>query len=150
MFLGHYPAKLSNSIQLTLRPEWQTLVADGVYLIQGFDQNLIIMTPHAFRTVYEQLTGLNIADPLVRLFMRTFLSTTTAIPNVENATIRVPQFLLDYARLESNVVVVGQGEYVEVWSPENWQIQQEEIGRSDINASRFAAFEINLTENHTK
>lgn len=146
MFLGHHFTQLKNSNRLPIRPDWQQLISSGVYLTQGFDQNILILTPNTFQEIYSRITALNIADPLARLFLRMFLSTASFIENVENETISLPQDLLDYANLESNVVVVGQGDYVEVWSTDMWQQQQIEIQDSKANAQRFAAFTITTAE----
>ena len=118
----------------------------GVYLTQGFDQNLLILTPNAFQNIYARLAALNITDPFVRLLLRMFLSTANYIESVENETISLPQDLLEYANLESNVVVVGLGDYVEVWSSDLWQQQQSEIQDSLANAQRFSAFTISTSE----
>ena len=146
MFLGHHFTQLKNSNRLPVRPDWNKLISSGVYLTQGFDQNLLILTPNAFQEIYARLAALNIADPLVRLLLRMFLSTANFIESVENETISLPQDLLEYANLESNVVVVGLGEYVEVWSSDLWQQQQSEIQDSQTNAQRFSAFTISTSE----
>lgn len=142
MFLGHHFTQLKNSNRLPIRSDWQKLISSGVYLTQGFDQNILILTPSTFQEIYARLTALNITDPLVRLLLRMFLSTANYIENMENETISLPQDLLGYANLESNVVVVGQGEYVEVWSSDLWQQQQTEIQDSQANAQRFSALTI--------
>jgi MraZ protein len=146
LFLGHHFTQLKNSNRLPIRSDWQQLISSGVYLTQGFDQNILILTPNTFREIYSRITALNIADPLARLFLRMFLSTASFIENVENETISLSQDLLEYANLESNVVVVGQGDYVEVWSSDLWQQQQIEIQDSKANAQRFAAFTISTAE----
>jgi MraZ protein len=106
----------------------------------------LILTPNTFQEIYSRITALNIADPLARLLMRMFLSTASFIENVENETISLSQDLLEYANLESNVVVVGQGDYVEVWSSDLWQRQQSEIQDAQANAQRFAGFTISTAE----
>jgi MraZ protein len=146
LFLGHHFTQLKDSNRLPIRSDWQKLISSGVYLTQGFDQNVLILTPNTFREIYSRITALNIADPLARLFSRMFLSKASFIENVENETISLSQELLDYANLESNVVVVGQGEYVEVWSTDLWQLQQIEMQDSKANAQRFAAFNITIAE----
>jgi MraZ protein len=146
LFLGHHFTQLKNSNRLPIRSDWQQLISSGVYLTQGFDQNILILTPNTFREIYSRITALNIADPLARLFLRMFLSTASFIENVENETISLSQDLLEYANLESNVVIVGQGDYVEVWSTDLWQQQQIEIQDSKANAERFAAFKITTAE----
>jgi MraZ protein len=142
LFLGHHYTQLKNSNRLPIRSDWQKLISGGVYLTQGFDQNILILTPDIFQDIYKRLTALNITDPLVRLLLRMFLSTANYIESMENETISLPQELLGYANLESNVVVIGQGEYVEVWSSDLWQQQQTEIQDSQANAQRFSALTI--------
>ena len=142
MFLGHHYTQLKDSNRLPIRSDWQKLISGGVYLTQGFHQNILILTPDIFQDIYKRLTALNITDPLVRLLLRMFLSTANYIESMENETISLPQELLGYANLESNVVVIGQGEYVEVWSSDLWQQQQTEIQDSQANAQRFSALTI--------
>jgi MraZ protein len=146
LFLGHHLTQLKSSNRLPVRSDWKKLITSGVYLTQGFDQNLLILTPNAFQEIYARLTALNITDPLVRLLLRMFLSKANYIESVENETISLPQDLLEYANLESNVVVVGLGEYVEVWSSDLWQQQQSEIQDSQANAQRFSAFTLSTAE----
>jgi MraZ protein len=146
LFLGHHFTKLKKSNHLPIRSDWKKLIASGLYLTQGFDQNILILMPDTFLEIYDRITSLNITDPLARLLMRMFLSTASYIEKAENETISLPQNLLEYANLESNVVVVGQGEYLEVWSSDMWQQQQTEIQDSQANAQRFSAFTISTAE----
>ena len=146
MFLGHHFTQLRNANHLPIRSEWKNLISSGLYLTQGFDQNVMILTPGAFQEIYARLTALNITDPLVRLLLRMFLSTANYVESIENETISLPPDLLGYAHLESNVVVVGQGEYFEVWSSDLWQQQQSEILDSEANAQRFSGFAISTAE----
>jgi len=146
LFLGHHLTQLKKSNRLPIQPDWQKLISSGVYLTQGFDQNILILMPQTFQEIYTRISALNIADPLVRLFLRMFLSTASYIENVENETISLPQELLEYANLESNVVVVGQGEYVEVWSSDLWEQQQSELQNVQANSQRFSALTISTAE----
>ena len=146
MFLGHHFTKLKKSNRLPIRSDWHKLISSGVYLTQGFDQNILILMPNTFQEIYARITALNITDPLARLLKRIFISTASFVETVENETISLPQNLMEYANLGSNVVVVGQGEYFEVWSSDMWQQQQSEIQNSQANAQRFSAFTISTAE----
>lgn len=146
MFLGHHYTQLKKTNLLPIRKDWQEMISSGVYLTQGFDQNILILKPNTFQEIYSRITGLNITDPLARLFLRMFLSTASYIEVAENESISLPQDLLNYANLETNVVVVGQGDYVEVWSSDIWQQQQIEIQDAQANAIRFSAFTISTAE----
>lgn len=142
MFLGHHPTQLKSSNRLSLPASWRKKLSGGFYLTQGFDQNLLILSAETFQEIYERISSLNITDPLARLLLRMFLGKASYIEIKESESISVPQNLIDYANLKSKVVVVGQGEYLEVWSPSHWAEQEAQIQDAQANAGRFSAFTI--------
>ena len=142
MFLGHHPTQLKSSNRLSLPAGWRKLLTGGIYLTQGFDQNLLILTAETFQQIYERLSSLNITDPLARLLLRMFLGTASYLELKDSESITVPQNLMDYANLKGKVVLIGQGEYLEVWSPGHWAEQEVQIQDAQANAARFSAFNI--------
>jgi DNA-binding transcriptional regulator/RsmH inhibitor MraZ len=60
----------------------------------------------------------------------------------ESEPITVPQNLMEYANLKGKVILIGQGEYLEVWSPSHWAEQEAQIQDAQANAARFSAFNI--------
>jgi MraZ protein len=142
LFLGHHPTQLKSSNRLSLPTGWRKLLTGGIYLTQGFDQNLLILTAETFQEIYERITSLNITDPLARLLLRMFLGTASYMELKESEAISVPQSLMDYADLRGRVVLVGQGEYLEIWSPGHWAEQEAQIQDAQANAARFSAFHI--------
>ena len=49
-------------------PKLPRTFEDGAYVTRGFEQNLLIMSEREFQEIYKRVAGLNIADPLARLF----------------------------------------------------------------------------------
>lgn len=142
MFLGHYLGYLKHSNHLSLPVNWRKLISGGVYLTQGFDQNLLILTEDTFQAIYIQITSLNIADPLVRLFSRMFLGKASLLEIDESGIISIPTSLMEYANLKKDFVIVGQGDYLEIWSPDQWHHQQSQMNDIQANAQRFSTFTI--------
>jgi|GEM_PF-174131 len=142
LFLGHHITQLRNSNHLFLPSTWKKLISEGAYLTQGFDQNIMILTPDVFQEIYARMSALNIADPLARLLLRMFLGTANYVETTEHDSFTLPSNLLKYANLNSEVVIVGQGEYIEVWSSDLWQQQELEIQNTQANSQRFSSFAI--------
>jgi MraZ protein len=142
LFLGHHATQLKSSNRLSLPSNWKKLISGGIYLTQGFDQNLLIMTAGTFQEIYERISSLNITDPLARLLLRMFLGTASFIEVKEGSAISLPQNLMKYANLQNEVVIVGQGKYLEVWSPDDWLKQEVQIQDAQANAVRFSPFTI--------
>ncbi len=144
MFLGHHTTQLKNSNRLSLPSNWRKLISGGIYLTQGFDQNLLVLTTETFQEIYESISSLNITDPLARLLLRMFLGSANYLEVDEGEPISVPQSLMEYANLKGKVVIVGQGEYLEVWSPSHWAEQEAQLQDVQANAGRFSSFSISL------
>ena len=107
-------------------------------MTQGFDRNLQVLTADAFRHVYRQAASLNSADPLARLLLRLFLGSAVELPQARTS-LAVPDNLKEYAGLQVNVLLVGQGDYFEIWAPDLWSEQESQLRDVGVNASRFAA-----------
>jgi DNA-binding transcriptional regulator/RsmH inhibitor MraZ len=44
--------------------------------------------------------------------------------------------------LEGEAIVVGQGEYFEIWLPAEWNQQVQNLQDTEANAHRFSAFNL--------
>lgn len=111
-------------------------------MTQGFDRNLQVLTAGAFQEVYRRATALNITDPLARLLLRLFLGTAVELAVQDGTTCKIPGELKAYANLGEDLLLIGQGDYFEIWAPELWSQQEAQLRDSDANASRFSALTI--------
>jgi len=110
-------------------------------MTQGFDRNLQVLTAGAFQQLYRQAAALNVADPLARLMLRLFLGSAIELPGGKS-TLVIPDSLRAYAGLDGNILLIGQGDYFEIWSPDEWREQERQVQDAATNASRFAALEL--------
>lgn len=111
-------------------------------MIQGFDRNLQVLTASAFQEVYRRAAALNIADPLARTLVRLLLGTAVELTSSTDSTFGIPEELKAYAKLDDAAILVGQGDYFEIWAPEQWSQQQIELEDVERNASRFTALTV--------
>ena len=142
MFLGNYTGAIKQNNSLSLPTGFQGLISDGVYVAQGFDRNVLVLTKSTFEGLYQHATALNIADPLARLFLRMFLGSATFLQVGTDGLLSIPEGLVRFADLTDQVVLVGQGDYFELWSTDQWQDQKTQLDDFQANAQRFAAFSI--------
>lgn len=54
----------------------------------------------------------------------------------------IPAFLRETANLETTAMVVGMGEFFEIWTPERWQDQQNALNDVEANEQRFSALDL--------
>jgi len=100
-----------------------TVVADGrlVLTIDVKEQCLLLYPLPAWEVVQNKLEALsNIGDEARRL-QRLLIGHATDIDMDAQGRILVPPMLREFAQLDKKLVVVGQGNKLEIWSADQWQ-----------------------------
>lgn len=144
MFLGRFYHNLDDKGRLTVPARFRDLlVPDGAYVMQGFELNLMVLPSTTFESLNRRIHQMSLTDPTSRLLRRLLYSTADRVDVDKAGRILLPQFLRQAAALESSVVIVGNGNFFELWSPEQWDVQNEQLQDAQLNAHRFAA--LNLT-----
>ncbi len=142
MFLGKFSRTLDSESRFSMPSGFREQLAGRAYLTQGFDRNLQILTSGAFEQVYQTVMNLNIANPLARLLLRLILGTAHETSVDESGHIVIPTELRQFANLQKDIFLIGQGEYLEIWSPDLWNQQETQLRDAEANSSRFSALTV--------
>jgi MraZ protein len=143
MFLGQFQHAIDAKGRLTIPARFRDiLAADGAIVTQGFDRNLMALTTSSFQSIYDRVNRMNITDPSARLLKRLIFSNANKVEVDKVGRILIPQYLRDVAGLDSEVVIVGLGNYFEIWSTKLWAEQLAQIQDAEANAQRFIALDL--------
>ena len=142
MFLGQYHHSFDEKNRLTVPSRFREPIAGGAFVVQGLDPNLMVLTPEAFEIIYQRIMAMNLTDPVARLLRRIILGNASQLDVDSAGRILLPQNLREFAGLQGEAVLVGQGDYFEIWSPDRWQEQQVQVNDAETNAQRFAALDL--------
>ncbi|MEN6410652.1 MAG: division/cell wall cluster transcriptional repressor MraZ [Anaerolineaceae bacterium] len=142
MFLGQYEHTIDEKGRLTIPSRYRDLLAGGATLTQGLDQNIMVLTTDVFSRMAAQATAMNLTDPNARLLNRLIFSNAEQVEVDRAGRILIPSFLRQAAMLDTNVRIVGAGEYFEIWSPDGWAKQQIRMQDTDANAQRFSGLQL--------
>jgi MraZ protein len=144
MFLGQYEHAIDEKGRLTIPARYRELLENGAYITQGFDQNLIVMTSPTFEQIYQRVNQMNLADPLARQLKRLIFSNADRLEVDKAGRILIPSFLRQPCQLDNAAVIVGSGAYFEIWSPEAWKKQSEQLLNPEANQQRFAILDLSI------
>lgn len=144
MYLGQYRLFLEKDRYLVIPEPFRELFADGAFVTRGFEQNLLIMSEKIFKKIYKRVVALNIADPLARLLLRMILGNASRLDISAPGHVLIPEDLMSFASLEKEIILVGQGDHIEVWAPAQWEKQSTNLLDTEANAERFAQLDLAL------
>jgi MraZ protein len=142
MFMGQYLHSLDSKGRLTVPARYRALLLEGAYITQGFDRNLMVWTKASFERISQRVSQESITDPASRLLRRFIFSSSEWLEMDRAGRILIPEFLRQVAYFDGEVVVVGVGDYFEIWSPPLWDEQQANLQDAEANTQRFIAFDL--------
>ncbi len=142
MFLGRYEHTIDEKGRLTIPARFRELLENGAYVAQGFDHNLIVLPAPSFEQMYAHINQMSMTDPLTRQLKRLIFSAAERCEFDRSGRILLPQFLRDAVGLDSGAILVGVGDYFEIWAPKDWALQQELLQDTETTAQRFAALNL--------
>jgi MraZ protein len=142
MFLNQYQHCFDDKGRLTIPSKFRDLPAEGAFIVQGLDRNLMVLPPAVFEIIYNRLMSMSMTDPSARLLRHIILGNALRVAPDSAGRILISSNLREFASLQNEVVFVGQGDYFEIWSPDLWQEQQVQINDASTNAQRFATLDL--------
>ena len=123
-FLGRYEYAMDERGRVPLPPRYRDLFIRGAVLSQGSpDRCLRLYTTESF----EQEAALYTSEPAIRragrITRHAFFTRSFPVELDRQGRILIPAPLREYAGLDGNVVVVGSGEWLEIWNPERFDAE---------------------------
>lgn len=148
MFLGQYFHSLDQKGRLTIPAKYRELLGGEVIITKGFDMNLLVMPSEVFESWANQINDQNYADPNARLLRRYLFSNGEQVEVDRTGRILIPQYLREKANLNTEIVIVGVGNFFEIWSKENWEQHKLVLDEAEGDVARFIDFQ--LTTNRSR
>jgi MraZ protein len=124
-FRGHYDHSLDAKNRLSIPAKFRTAFSSGVVLAKDPEPCLAVWTPDTHEAIIARaLGGLNPMGSEYRKVSRFYQGNSFEVELDASGRVTLPPPLLAHARIEKEVVVVGVGDHLELWSRERWTDQQ--------------------------
>ena len=125
-FRGHFDYSLDAKNRLNVPPKFRAAFSEGIVLVEALEPCVALYTPDAFDAFTEQvLAGRNPLSPEYRKLTRRFVGRSFDTELDAAGRVTLNQSLIEYARIDKEVVVVGTLDHLEVWGRSAWHADQE-------------------------
>ena len=122
-FLGRFDYAMDDRGRVPLPPRYRDLFALGAMLNQGPDPCLRLFTSESFQDQAQLYTSQPAIERTGRMTRHAFFANSFAVELDKQGRILIPAPLRAYARLEGNVIISGAGEWLEIWSPGQFEAE---------------------------
>lgn len=125
--IGEYTHKLDTKSRVSLPSKIRSVIGESVVITRGLDGCAYVYPTNAWETITTQLGTLSFGSASARAFNRFILSSATEVTIDKAGRVLIPENLRDHTGIQSEVVIAGVGNRLELWEPMAWQKQQNAI-----------------------
>lgn len=135
MFMSEYNHTIDAKGRLIIPSKFRDQLGDEFVVTKGMDGCLFVYANEDWSAFEQKLTSLPLINKEARKFARFFLAGAAQVEVDKQGRILLPANLREFAGLEKDVVLVGVGSRIEIWSRENWENMDADSNMDDIAAT---------------
>ena len=135
MFMSEYNHTVDAKGRLIVPSKFREQLGDEFVVTKGMDGCLFVYANDDWNAFEQKLTSLPLINKEARKFARFFLAGAAQVEVDKQGRILLPANLREFASLEKDVVLVGVGSRIEIWSRENWVYMDADSDMDDIAAA---------------
>ena len=141
MFVGSAEISMDNKGRVIVPLNYREQFGEQIVVSTGPEKCLYLYTMESWQGVAEQLMALpDSNNPKLRAAKRFLFGNTFYCDIDKQGRILIPKKQREYAQMETEVVYVGAGKRIELWSKSNYEAPEEEMDMAEA----FATFEISM------
>ena len=142
MFMSEYNHTIDTKGRLIIPAKFRDVLGQEFVVSKGMDGCLFVYANDDWNAFEQKLTALPLINKEARQFARFFLSGAATVELDKQGRILLPTNLREFAGLDKDVVLVGVGSRVEIWSKDKWDNIGEDM---DMDAITEAMGALGLT-----
>ena len=130
MFLGEYQHSLDSKGRVTIPAKFRDELSEKFIATKGLDNCIFLYPMLEWQVIEGKLRSLPFTRSDVRSFARFFFSGASELEFDKQGRAVLPSNLREYAGVDKDVIIIGVGSRVEIWSSANWVNYTEKAGSS--------------------
>lgn len=140
MLIGQYTSKLTDKGRISVPKKFRQELGEKLIVAKWYESCLVLVPKGGWKRLLKRLVGLTklVISP-VRDIDRFILGSAFEVKPDKQGRFIVPETLLGYAEIESEVVFVGLNDRVEIWSIDKWrQLEESSEAKASQAIERIA------------
>jgi MraZ protein len=130
MFIGEYSVTLGDKNRLAIPKKLRDQMSGLFFLTRGYENCLILVDSARWDKLNEEFNKKSLLSLTVRDTKRFILGGAVEIEADSQGRFVLPDSLRNFSKIDSKVVFLGVGEWVEVWSEEAWLMKLDDLSKN--------------------
>ncbi|MDR2045130.1 MAG: division/cell wall cluster transcriptional repressor MraZ [Clostridium sp.] len=135
MFMSEYHHTIDAKGRLIIPSKFREILGEEFVVTKGMDGCLFVYANQDWNAFEQKLTSLPLINKEARRFARFFLAGAAAVEADKQGRILIPGNLREFAGLDKDIVLVGVGSRIEIWSKGRWEDVNADSNMDEITAA---------------
>ena len=119
MFIGKYYHRLEDKGRLSLPKKFRDQESNWV-ITRGLDGCLFLLRAKNFEKEIQKISNSSFTKKANRDLVRLMTNEAQELTTDQNGRVNLPNYLIDFASLKKDLVVVGSLDHIEIWDQEKY------------------------------
>lgn len=133
MLIGEYNSPLGEKNRVAMPRLLRKELADELVVARGYERSLIIIDQQRWQNLMQDINKKSLLNMSVRDTKRFLLGGAYNITLDKQGRFVIPEALIAYSQIEKQISFVGVGDWVEIWSQENWEEKLEYLSQNSAD-----------------
>jgi len=123
VFRGRYEHTIDSKGRISIPSKFREILSkkfDDRLVITNFDHCLVAFPNEEWSAIEQRVGSLSLMRKETSAFFRFFYSSAVDCAIDKQGRLLIPQTLRDYANLQKDIVLVGEGKRIEIFAKERW------------------------------
>ena len=135
MFMGEYNHTIDAKGRMIVPSKFREQLGNEFVVTKGLDGCLFVYPNEEWHNIEEKFRNVPLTTKDARKFSRFFFAGAATCELDKQGRILLPAHLREFAGLEKDVVLVGVGSRVEIWSKDKWEAMNSDADMDEITAA---------------
>ena len=135
MFQGEFDHSVDDKGRVIIPTRFRSSLGERFYMTKGVGGCIFVYTEAAYKELSDTLSRQRQLDEHTMRLQRFFTSTEASVDG--QGRVAIPSKLRDWAKIpeQGDVVIVGTGSRIEIWSQEGWARYNDDLTDAMISES---------------
>ncbi|MCL2323035.1 MAG: division/cell wall cluster transcriptional repressor MraZ [Oscillospiraceae bacterium] len=120
MFIGEYEHVCDEKKRIIVPSKFREGLGNKFVMSKGLDGCIYVFNEEDFKILEGKLKMLPMSNKEARVYSRFFFSSAHEVEIDKQGRVVIPQLLIDYSKIEKDIVSIGVSNRIEIWSKEAW------------------------------
>jgi len=126
LFTGEYQHTIDEKGRFCMPSKFRGAVGDWLMITKGLDGCLFVYTRNEWMALEQKLKQLPFTNSNARAFARFIFGGAVEYEIDKQGRILLSAHLREYAGINKDIVIVGVGTRIEIWSKEKWEVYNQQ------------------------